>query len=524
MAIEQIEPGRVLAGRYKLEQRMGEGGFGAIWRAEHLVLAAPVAVKLIDREVVHDDETKERFLREARSAATLRSPHVVQIIDYGVDGTVPFMVMELLEGVTLAQRIKDSKTLSAQDTVRVLSHVARAVARAHEAGIVHRDLKPENVFLVKNEDEEIAKVLDFGVAKVESAALLGPEGARTRTGSLLGTPYYMSPEQAQGNKAIDSRSDLWSLGVIAFECLTGTRPFFSDGLGDLVLRICAYPMPVPSQVAPVPAGFDEWFARACARDTEKRFRSARQMIDALREALGVESRDYSMLPDVLVSSESFPDVEPDEPAAAAGEPPRATRINAGGTESIDQQAKTIQARVEARTDEGPALTVRQFGTTQHTPAPPKRAGSGLVVAVAVAALGAGIAGGFVLIKRQRGLEPTEVLSAEPGARPIAPANDEPIGSLAGDDSGLAMELALDGSAMPSSPEADKGDEGSKSDARVREETPRTETKDPDESKTGAGEKLKWDYRPEPDPARPDPLDVPLPAPPPAPAKSVENPY
>jgi serine/threonine-protein kinase len=140
MGVEALEPNRVLAGRYTLELRLGAGGMGTIWRAEHLVLQAPVAVKLIDREAVPDDDTVARFLREAKAAAALRSPHVVQIIDYGVDGKIPFMVMELLEGENLAQRLKVARRLSRQDTARILTHVGRAMVRAHDAGIVHRDL------------------------------------------------------------------------------------------------------------------------------------------------------------------------------------------------------------------------------------------------------------------------------------------------------------------------------------------------------------------------------------------------
>jgi serine/threonine protein kinase len=192
-----------------------------------LRLAAPVAVKLIDPEIAKDAGAKERFMREAHAAAALRSPHVVQIIDYAVEDDLPFIVMELLEGENLAQRLKRAGKLSPLETARLLSHVARAVGKAHEVGIVHRDLKPENVFIVHNEDEEVAKVLDFGVAKVESGGFVA-SGARTRTGSLLGTPYYMSPEQVQGNKEVDHRSDLWALGVIAFEALTGRKPFQSD--------------------------------------------------------------------------------------------------------------------------------------------------------------------------------------------------------------------------------------------------------------------------------------------------------
>jgi eukaryotic-like serine/threonine-protein kinase len=337
MAEESVKPGLVLLGRYKLEERLGEGGMGAIWRAEHQVLQAPVAVKILARDVADSEETAARFIREAKAAASLRSPHVVQTMDYGVEGGLPFIVMELLEGVTLRQRLKERKTLEPVETARIVTHVARAMTRAHDAGIVHRDLKPENIFLVKNDDAEIAKVLDFGVAKVE-AATLGPDGNKTRTGSLLGTPYYMSPEQAQGNKEVDHRSDLWSLGVIAFECLTGKRPFTSDALGDLVLAICIRPIPVPSEFATVPAGFDDWFAKATAREPGDRFQSAREMADAFRECLGEEYRltvatspdeeevrSALKRPDSLPPSEPIPTISPRAPAAATPRSaPRAT--------------------------------------------------------------------------------------------------------------------------------------------------------------------------------------------------------
>jgi serine/threonine protein kinase len=257
---------------------------GTVYKATHLVLQAPVAVKVIDREVAEGDVAIARFMREAQAAASLRSPHVVQILDYGTDGPYPYMVMELLEGENLADRLDRVSRLTPLETYKVITHVARAIGRAHEAGIIHRDLKPDNIFLVHNEGDEIAKVLDFGVAKIDGHAL---EGTRTRTGSLLGTPYYMSPEQAQGNKEIDHRSDLWALGVIAFECLTGQRPFSSDGLGDLVIQICIRDIVVPSQVAPVPPGFDVWFSRAVCREPEGRFQSARELAESLAEALGI---------------------------------------------------------------------------------------------------------------------------------------------------------------------------------------------------------------------------------------------
>jgi serine/threonine-protein kinase len=298
MEAKKLDPGTILAGKYRLESILGEGGMGTVYRAEHLALRAPVAVKVIDRDIAEGDIAHARFMREAQSAASLRSPHVVQILDYGMEGERPFMVMELLEGETLAARLERLHRLSPAETYRVVSHVARAIAKAHEAGIIHRDLKPDNVFLVENEGDEIAKVLDFGVAKVDQTAI---GGTHTRTGSLLGTPYYMSPEQAQGNKELDSRSDLWAIGVIAFECLLGERPFSSDGLGDLVIQICIRDIVVPSSVGSVPPGFDEWFKRAVAREPELRFQTARELSESLREALGLARDPLASAPESLWS-------------------------------------------------------------------------------------------------------------------------------------------------------------------------------------------------------------------------------
>ncbi len=412
MAESAVSAGHVLVGRYRLETQLGAGGMGTIWRAQHLVLNAPVAVKVIDRTAVPDEETLSRFMREAQSAAALRSPHVVQILDYGIDGKVPFMAMELLEGENLAQRIKRQKRLTPQETARVLSHIGRAIGRAHEAGIVHRDLKPENVFLVKNEDEEIAKVLDFGVAKVERHAL--SEGTRTRTGSILGTPFYMSPEQAQGNRTVDSRSDLWAMGVIAFECLTGKRPFYSDGLGDLVLAICVRDIPQPSSLASVPIGFDAWWNRAVARDPEKRFQTAKELTDSLREALGLEAKDASR-----ESPRSTPEIQvtsaPETARDSAPPTPATDPLLAGGPLSgVAPSALTIRADdalpnaatiVASATEPLPALTERQFSTTQKSPpSVPVRAsdGTGIVIGVAAAALFVGLIAGVMLLRSNNG--------------------------------------------------------------------------------------------------------------------------
>ena len=281
--MELRQEGQVLGGKYRLLRPLGQGGMGSVWHAQHLVLNAPVALKFIDAEEL-DAEALQRFLGEARMAAALRSPHVVQILDYGVEDETPHIAMELLEGETLAQRLARVGRLAPGDTARVIQQVARALGRAHDAGVIHRDLKPENVFLVSNDDDELVKVLDFGIAKASRAILGSTAQVATRTGALLGTLYYMSPEQVDAGKALDHRTDIWSLGVLAFKCLVGQLPFAGDSVGRVVLAICSRPLPVPSTIGPVPAGFDDWFVRACAREPAERFASVR---DAARGFLTV---------------------------------------------------------------------------------------------------------------------------------------------------------------------------------------------------------------------------------------------
>jgi len=272
----------ILAGKYHLLSQIGRGGMGAVWKAEHLVLRAPVAIKLMDPTLAAGLEASRRFLREAQSAAALRSPHVVQILDYGVDNAtqIPFIAMELMEGESLAARLDRVQRLSPAQAARIVTHVARALSRAHEAGIVHRDLKPGNVFLVQNEDEEIAKVLDFGIAKSTAPTLTSHP--MTQSGSVLGTPYYMSPEQISGSRELDYRTDLWALAVIAYECLSGRRPYEGSTPGGLAIQICTRRPPLASGFTAVPKGFDAWFDRATDREPARRFGSARELADEFR--------------------------------------------------------------------------------------------------------------------------------------------------------------------------------------------------------------------------------------------------
>jgi serine/threonine-protein kinase len=286
----------IIAGKYRLVGELGSGAMGSVWRAEHLTLRSHVAIKLIHLELVSTPDVIPRFLREAQAAALLRSPHVVQILDHGIDNGTPYIAMELLEGENLAARLDRVGRLDVEETARIVLHLGRAIGRAHDAGIVHRDLKPDNIFLVKNDDEEIAKVLDFGIAKSTAVTLVMSPLTSTRNGAVMGTPHYMSPEQTEGTRDVDHRTDIWAMGVIAYECLVGARPFDRGTLGGLLAAIRNDPLPVPSTVADVPPGFDEWFARACARELEQRFQSARDASLEFRAICGVEPVNSDHLP------------------------------------------------------------------------------------------------------------------------------------------------------------------------------------------------------------------------------------
>lgn len=286
-------PGMVLGGRFRLIAPLGSGAMGEVWRAQHLTLATPVAVKLVDLAAQQDpNESLGRFLQEAQAAARLQNPHVVRILDQGSEGQVAYLAMELLEGESLAARLARRGRLPPAEVAELLRQVAEGLDEAHRSGIVHRDLKPANIFFARSSvgvgaaaaTREVAKVLDFGIAKIVDARR--DAFVQTQAGQVLGTPAYMSPEQVLG-RLVDARSDLWQLGIIAFECLSGALPFHGATLGDLFMKICSAPLPAPSRVAPVTPGVDAWFAQAIARDRDDRFASAAELAQAFQAAAGL---------------------------------------------------------------------------------------------------------------------------------------------------------------------------------------------------------------------------------------------
>jgi serine/threonine-protein kinase len=274
-----VSPGTVIADKYRVEKVIGRGGFGIVVRATHLQLAQPVAIKVLTEgggTPADQQEDAARFRREAKATAAMNSEHVVRVLDADVLQGAPYIVMEYLEGETLHEAVYGKGELSIADGVDVAIQVLAALGEAHRCGIVHRDLKPANVFLTQGKDGTVVKVLDFGVSK------LGASTHITKTGTMVGTVAYVSPEQLMDAKRVDPRADLWSLALVLYESLTKKLPFGGGKASNMVSAILTQP-PVPlSRVREdAPAGLVAAIDRALAKDPDDRFANAAEMAEAL---------------------------------------------------------------------------------------------------------------------------------------------------------------------------------------------------------------------------------------------------
>ncbi|TAK20538.1 MAG: serine/threonine protein kinase [Myxococcaceae bacterium] len=268
---DPLQPGAMF-GRYAIVRRIGKGGMGAVYEATHVDLQKRVALKTLHPEFARDATIRARFLQEGKAASRLRHPHVVDVSDFGVQDGNAYLVMEYLEGEGLDALLERDGALEVERIAEILLPICSAVSAAHREGIVHRDLKPENVFLARNAlGQTLPKVLDFGISKLDDPA---SGFARTGSSALLGTPYYMSPEQAQGANRVDARSDQYALGVIAYECATGQRPFDADALFVLLKRVVEGDARPPRALRPdLPIPFERMILRAMSVDPGDRFPS-----------------------------------------------------------------------------------------------------------------------------------------------------------------------------------------------------------------------------------------------------------
>jgi serine/threonine-protein kinase len=275
---------RLLAGRYRLERRLGRGGMGTVYAATDTALERAVAVKLIREDLTGNVEAAERFRREARLAASFTHPNVVTVHDFGVAaGTHAFLVMELLEGLSLREALRDHGPMASRRVVEIVGGVAAAVEAAHRRQLIHRDLKPENILLARTEAGEVPKVLDFGIAKALPTST--QTTADTGSGLLLGTPHYMAPEQLSGGPASPSW-DVWALAVVSYELLTGVHPFLGDAPAAWQAAVLAGRFgPVRSRLPQAPAAWQQFFERALALEPHRRPPSARVFCAELERAL-----------------------------------------------------------------------------------------------------------------------------------------------------------------------------------------------------------------------------------------------
>jgi serine/threonine-protein kinase len=349
--------GKVLDGKYEILDQIGEGGMGAVFEAEHVDTKRRVAVKVILAEDLKKKKAHvRRFHREARAAGSIETQHIAQVIDTGTDADErPYMVMELMKGRDLAQVLRDVGTLQPDVAVAIAAQACRGLARAHEVGVIHRDIKPGNVFLAEKDKKITVKLCDFGIAKLDADMLQSfHESTLTKTGALLGSPLYMSPEQARGKREIDARADVWSIGIVLYRMLAGRAPFQDvEALGDLIITICSTPVPPIQDFAPwVSPRVAEVLHRALRLRPDERYQSAEEMDRALT----------SLLP----STDILPDM----------------------IRPVDESAKgDVKSRAELEMEEPPVMSKTEAGLAHSaTGDPPDRNRSLIYIAV-----GAGIA-------------------------------------------------------------------------------------------------------------------------------------
>ena len=425
--------GQMLDDKYRIDELLEVGGMGAVYVGSHTKLQKRVAIKVLRSELVSAVEIVERFLREAVAASRIGHENIIEVTDIGkAQNGSPFIVMELLEGENLAARIKRVGPLPVPQACHIAIEILSAMDAAHRAGIVHRDLKPENVFLVRKSRAETVKVLDFGISRMVQA----DEGQNrlTLTGLVMGTPYYMSPEQAVGESEITAAADLYASGVILYEMLTAKVPFEATNYNSLIYKVLSGQFPPPRVFVPMPGPLEQIIFRAMQLRPQDRFASAVEMIHALEP----------FAPPVT-TSQPFPLVgySPSpaggfQPAVSGGAPLAPLPGLTGPTARVGPPQESYAPTVA---DSGPfqsgqvAKAAVPKVMTRPPDEAPRRRSRGIIVAVAAVAVLGGAGAGVLALQSARdeqagaAAEPAGATSAEPAApaavEPSAPAANAP---------------------------------------------------------------------------------------------------
>jgi serine/threonine-protein kinase len=397
---DKHNPGRMIGG-YRVLDKLGEGGMGTVFIAEHELLGKKVAIKVLLPEHSQNPELVQRFFNEARAATRINHPGIVEIYDFGHDRDgAAYIVMEALRGESLAARLERDHRLAPEIAVRLMTHIADALGQAHREGIVHRDLKPDNIFVVPDHavpGGERTKLLDFGIAKLAEAAA---SGVKTRAGAVIGTPAYMAPEQFRGAGSVDHRADIYALGVVLYEMLTGRPPFVANGIGELMeMHMFQVPPPPRSLVPAIPPALEAVVLRALAKRPEDRQRSVEELAAELATAIDGSAGPSART--IAIGDAATPT------AATITAPPTAATITAPPGTLVLPPRRTAQTTLGAAAGHAVSLP----------PSTPHRAR--WIVAGTLAAFGLAI--GVVVALRTGTTQPASVSPPPPDATLAVPA-------------------------------------------------------------------------------------------------------